>query len=146
MPVWNLQIKGMKHFNLIRYYDPNTGEKKYLQILNDLSEDWERIGEIVGFRPPQIEAIGNTGSHRTSNECLHEVITRWLQNADNMPFSKRFPSNWIGVYNLLEDSKHNSIADDLKSAIEAFCSDLHENFNDGENFYELFGDKILRYK
>ena len=133
-PVWNLQIRGLKHFNLIRYYDPNAGGKKDLQILNELSADWKRIGEILGFRPPQVEAIRNSGAHRTSNECLHEVITRWLQNADNMPSSKRFPSNWTGVYNLLEDSKHISIADDLKSAIEAFCSDLRENFNDGENF------------
>ena len=40
-----------------------------------------------------------------------------MQNADNMPFNKRYP--WNGLYNMLMDSKHGATANDLKAAITA---------------------------
>ena len=123
----------MKYLNLIRYHDPNTSEKKELRILNNLSADWEVIGEILGFRPPEIIAIQHAGAGKTPIQCLQEVISKWIQNADNMPFSKRYPCNWTGLYNILMDSKHGTTANDLKAAITASSSDLHQSFDDGEN-------------
>ena len=38
-------------------HDPNTSKKKELRILDDLSADWECIGEILDFRPPEINAV-----------------------------------------------------------------------------------------
>ena len=122
----------MKYFHLIRYYDPSTGEKKELMILDDLSPDWEHIGETLGFRPPEIKTILYAGASKTPLQCLLHVFTKWLDNADDMPFKKHFPSNWTGVYNLLVDSQHGTTAKDLKAAIEASYSDLHHNFDDGE--------------
>ena len=126
----------MKYFRLIRYRDPN-GEIKELRILDDLSPDWEGIGETLGFKPSVIKAIRNAGSGKTPLQCLRDVFTRWLDNADNMPFKKRFPSNWTGVYNLLLDSQHGTTAKDLKAAIKASYSDLHQNFDDGEPSIEV---------
>ena len=123
----------MKYFNLIRYHDPNTSEKKELRILDDLSTDWEFIGEILGFRPPEINAIQHARPCITPIQCLQEVISKWIQNAD-MPFRKRYPCNWNGLYNMLTDSKHGATANDLKAAIIASSSDLHQSFDDGENY------------
>ena len=132
MPVWNVQLREMQCLNLIRYYDPNTSEKKELRILDDLSADWEDIGVILGFRPQEIKAIQNAGAGRTLIQCLREVISKWMQNADKMPSSKRYPWNWTGFYNMLEDSKHGATANDLKAAINSSFSDLHQNFDAGE--------------
>ena len=132
----------MEYLNLIRYHDPNTGEKEELKILDDLSADWECIGEILGFRPQEINAIRHAGAGKTLMQCLREVISKWIQNADNMPSSKRYPCNWTGLYNMLMDSKHGATANDLKAAITASSSDLHQSFDDGENYIE---DYALSY-
>ena len=137
LPIWKLQIRGMKYLNLISYRDPNTSDKKELRILDDLSADWECIGEILGFRPPEIHAIRHAGAGKTPIQCLREVISKWIQNADNMPFSKQYPCNWNGLYNMLMDSKHGATANDLKAAVTASSSDLHQSFDDGENFIEV---------
>ena len=50
-----------------------------------------------------------------------------------MPSSKQYPCNWNGLYNMLSDSKHDATANDLKAAIKASSSDLHQCFDDGEN-------------
>ena len=131
----NEQIREMKYLNLIRYCDPNTSEKKELRILDDLSADWEDIGEILGFKPPEIRAIRHAGAAKTPIQCLRDVISKWMQNAEKMPSSKSYPCNWTGFHNMLMDSKHGTIANDLKAAITASCSDLHQNFDAGENFY-----------
>ena len=126
----------MKYLNLIRYHDPNTNEKKELRILDDLSADWECIGELLGFRPPEINAIRHPGAAKNPIQCLREVISKWMQNADNMPFSKRYPCNWNGLHNILMDSKHGATANDLKAAITTYSSDLHQGY-DGENYIEV---------
>ena len=137
LPVWNVQIRDMQCLNRIRYRDPNTSEKKELRILDDLSADWERIGEILGFRPPEIDAIRHAGAGKTPTQCLSDVISKWMQNAEKMPSSKRYPWNWTGFHNMLEDSKHGATANDLKAAINSSCSDLHQNFDAGEKFYAV---------
>ena len=122
--------------NLIRYHDPNTNKKKELRILDDLSADWEFIGEILDFRPPEIDAIRHPGAGKTPIHCLQGVISKWLQNADSIPSSKQYPCSWNGLYNMLKDSKHGATANDLKAAITASSSDLHQSFDDGENCIE----------
>ena len=126
----------MEYLNLIRYYDPNTSKKNELRILDDLAADWECIGELLGFRPPEIEAIRHPGAGRIPIQCLREVISKWIENADNMRSSKQYPCNWNGLYNILINSKHGATASDLNAAITASSSDLHQNFDDGENFIE----------
>ena len=122
--------------NLIRYRDPNTSEKKELRILDDLSADLECVGENLGFRPPEINAIRHAGARKTTIQCLREVISKCIENADNMPSSKQYPCNWTGLYNLLMDSKHGATVNDLKAAITASSSDLHQSIDDGENYIE----------
>ena len=136
LPTWNVQIRGMKYLNFIRYHDLNTSDKKESRILDDLSADWEDIGEILGFRPPEINAIRHAGAGKTPIQCLREVISKWIWNADNMPSSKQYPCNWNGLYNMLMDSKHGATANDLKAAITGSCSDLHQSFDDGKNYIE----------
>ena len=41
--VWSTEVRRMSSLNLIRYYDPKTGEKKDLRILEDMAENWERL-------------------------------------------------------------------------------------------------------
>ena len=127
---WDVQIKGLSYFNLIKYDDPNTGEKKELRLLQDLSADWKNIGEILGFSPSEIEAIQNAGAGKTPDQCIRDVFSKWIQNADN----KRYRSNWRGVHELLKDSRYGATANDLKAAIEAPYSDLHQSFEKSKNF------------
>ena len=126
----------MKYFNLIRYHDPITSEKKELRILDDLSTDWVDIGVILGLRQEEINDIQYGRSWKNPIQCLREVISKWIQNADNMPFRKRYPCNWRGLYNMLRDSKYGATANDLKAAITASSSDLHQSVDDGKNYIE----------
>ena len=59
-----------------------------------------------------------------------------MQNADNMPSSKHYPSIWTELYNILMDSEHGATANDLKAAITAHSSDIYQSFDDGENYIE----------
>ena len=126
----------MKYLNLIRYRDPNTSEVREVRILDDLAADWECIGELLDFRPPEIDAIRHAGAGKAPIQCLREVLSKWIQNAVNMPSSKRYPCNWTGVYNLLMDSKHGTTASDLKAAVTASTSDFHQSVDDGEYYIE----------
>ena len=73
-PIWKVQIREMKYFNLIRYCNPNTGEKKELRILDDLLAGWEDIGQILCFKPFQIEAIRYPGAGKTPFQCLGKLL------------------------------------------------------------------------
>ena len=136
LPIWKVQIRDTKYLKCINYHDPNTSEKRELRILDNLSADWEDIGENLGFSPPDINAIRHSGAGKTPMQCLREVIAKWMRDADNMPYSKRYPCNWTGLYNLLMDSKHGTTANDLKAAITASRSDLRGFFDEGENYIE----------
>ena len=143
LPVWSVEIRRMEYFNLIRYYDPITEKKKEMKILEDLSAYWVVVGDILGFSPSEIEAIRNAGAGKTPVQCIRDVFTKWMKNADGMPNSKRFPSNWAGVYNLLKDSQQSTLAKDLKDAIEAYYSDLNQNFDKSKYSLQLFDDHIV---
>ena len=122
----------MSSLNLVRYYDPKTGEKKELRILEDIAADWAEIGEMFGFRPPEIKTIRAAGASKTPNQCLRDVLTRWMADAYGMPYSDRFPSTWQGIHNLLVKSLHSNTAKYLKDAINSTYSDLHDNFDNGK--------------
>ena len=126
----------MQYLRLNRYRDPYTSESKELRIINDLEANWERIGETLGFRPPEINTIRRLGSGRTPEQCLEEVFSKWMENVDKMPSCKRYPCNWKGVYNLLMDSNHSVLASSLNSAVTASRSDLNQTFDQGENYIE----------
>ena len=127
----------MQYFELIRYHDPNTSEKKALRILDDLSADWENIGETLGFKPPLIDhIIRHAGSGNTPIQCLREVISQWMLDVVGIPLSVHYPCSLGGLYNMLIDSEHGAIANDLKVAITTSSSDIHGNFDDGENYIE----------
>ena len=122
----------MKLLHLIKYHDPNS-KKNELRILEDLSADWEHIGETLGLRTPEINAIRNAGAGKTTIQCLREVISKWMQNADYMRYHEKYPCTWTGLYNMLIDSDHGATANKLKAAILATSSDLHNSFVEGEN-------------
>ena len=63
----------MKYLNLISFIGTNR-KKKVLRILDDVSADWECIAEILGFRPPELNAIRHVGAGKTTIQCLREVI------------------------------------------------------------------------
>ena len=126
----------MKYLNLIKYHDLDTSEKKELRILKDLAADWENIGETLGLGPSEIATIRNAGAGTTPEQGLRGVITVWMQNADNMPCSKLYPCTWTGLYKVLMDSEHGTTANNLKAAISATRSDLHQNYDDGEIYTE----------
>ena len=115
----------MMYLNHIEYHDPNTSEKKELRILDDLSADWVDIGEILGLKPSEIEAIKHPGAGKKQIDCLREVFSKWICNADSMSSSKH-PCNFYGLYTLLINSKHGTTANNLEAALTDSSSDLHQ--------------------
>ena len=124
----------MGSLNLVRYYDPKTGKKEDLRILEDIAADWEEIGEMLGFRPPEIKTVRGAGAGKTPTQCLRDILTKWIANSNGMPNSDRFPGTWQGIHNLLVNSLHGTTAKDLTNAINTTYSDLHNNFDKGKFF------------
>lgn len=118
----------MSYFHIIRHCDPLTGNKRELKITQEVCANWKTIGELLGFTPGVIATVKNPGAGKTPEQCFCDIITRWMKNASKLPRKERYPNNWTGVYNLLEDAEHASLANHLKAAVEAICSDLHGNF------------------
>ena len=118
----------MHYLNLIRYRDAQTNEGRELRIVNCLAANWERFGETLGFQPPEINTIRHAGAGKTPEQCLRDVLTRWMQDSVHMPNHDMYPCTWKGLVCVLNDSQNGDIADNLSAAIEASSSDLYHNY------------------
>ena len=59
----------MSSLNLIRYYDPKTGKKKDLRILEDIAENWERLVKNI----PVFTTEGGQIITSISRKRMHRV-------------------------------------------------------------------------
>ena len=116
---------------LFKYIDPKTNQHKEISIIHSLAYNWREIGTIIGFPDHIIKAIYNAGSGREPNDCMQEVMSKWLNNAPGMPKYKQYPDNWTGVYNLLMDALQSKLAANLCDAVNAQVSDLRGNYKKG---------------
>ena len=105
-----------------------------IRFRKELAPIWRDIAQLLAFGYNEIQGIEKPGSGKTFEACLDDVIGRWMANAPNMSNAGRYPANWRGFHNLLEDAERGVLAGNLRAAIEAGRSDIHKNFDDGKHY------------
>ena len=120
----------IESLQLIKFFDPETGEHREIRILDDLAPYWKKIAELIGISPCHIKSIAKQDS---DFDCLRDVIGEWLANA---PHCKRYSEKWRGLYNLLKDGRQEKLAADLKAALNAEKCSIRGNYDEG-SFYRF---------
>ena len=118
----------MDYLQLIKYFDPETGEHREIRVLDDLAPYWRKIAELVGIPPYHIKSIAKQES---DVDCLRDMIGEWLANAPLMPHCKRYSEKWRGLHNLLKDGRQEKLAADLEAALNAEKCSIRGNCDEG---------------
>ena len=89
------------------------GELKNIRVIKKTSNDWEKLGDILGCEPDDLENI-RTKRRENPESCCRDVFCEWLVKG---AIDTNYPMNWSGVVALLEDCDHRVLADELKEAL-----------------------------
>ncbi len=125
------------HLQLIKYIDSVTGKKETIRIYDELAPNWRKVGKILGFQEYTLRTVESSGSGKTPEQCITDIMGRWKDNAPNMVNKDRFPGNMRGVYNLLVDAEQSELARRLDTALKAHTSSLRGNFTGSEWVIQL---------
>ena len=89
---------------------------KEIFIRDQIANDWEELFLCLNFEPADaasstIETIQNNARHQVEEAC-REVLLMWLSGA-----SGRKPVAWATLIEVLNDLKHDSLAEEIKSEL-----------------------------
>ena len=115
-------------FFSIEYYDidvKNTylswmdytanGKTQVVKIYDSSAHMWRRIGENLGIEAGILTSIGRDGYD--DRDRVTRVLSKWLENASNLPHSDLYPLTWKGLINLLQRSDLAKLAKDVHTAL-----------------------------
>ena len=89
------------------------GDVKKIRVIKKTSNDWEKLGDILGCEPSDLENI-RTRRRENPESCCRDVFCEWLEKGG---IETNYPMNWSGVVELLEDCDHKVLAEELKEAL-----------------------------
>ena len=112
---------------MIRWID-RDGAHKSLRIYRELASCWKNVSNLIGLSDADKKSIQNPGAGKETTDCIPEVLGKWMENASGLPAKERYPLNWQGMCNLLEDCEKSSLCTQLKEALAAKVSTLKGNY------------------
>lgn len=83
--------------------------------------NWKTIARKLGLEDTVPGFTNSTAKqHRDDDrECVIQVFGKWLENANGLPYAKRYPKSWEGLHTLLVDSELGEVAKKLYTALSA---------------------------
>ena len=120
----------VKHYfvSLLEWIDWATGEKKTVRVYNRAAWKWRNIAECLGLEPGEIARIRR--NHFSDDGRVMDVFRHWFDNANYLPNRNKYPKNWSGLIQLLNDSDLKQLSEMVKTALSAASSNIK-----GELFY-----------
>ena len=124
-----LQPLSTKLFRLIKWIpDGETTERK-LKIAETIAPKWRDVAMLIGTNNSKIESIQNSGSGKTPEQCLYDVLRIWEVGSNEE--SNEYPYSWDGLLGLLNDIECVVLVGDLTVALSSEKStvrgNLHQN-------------------
>ena len=109
-----VQCPTVSNLTLLTWTD-QSGQRKKLQIIEEMSNEWKRVGRLLGLSMSTISHFEDL--HPNGNvRCCELVFNKWINNNGYPP---NYYYNWDGVCELLADMGHHQSAEDLSDALES---------------------------
>lgn len=89
-----------------------SGDK--IVLIETTAVHWRRLGTTLGIPEQVLKGFATTHT-REQEECLREVLQRWLDRG-SVP-KESYTVNWEGLINALEDTGLDVVADDMRQMI-----------------------------
>lgn len=86
-------------------------QQKMLRIIKLASNKWKELGCSFGIEESELSGL-EIQHQKNQEQCCRAVLQRWLQSG-----SKNYPVTWSGLIDALENSEHETLARDLKTAL-----------------------------
>ena len=79
--------------------------------MENIAYKWRTIGELIDLPFSKLETLAE--EHRDKPEhCCRSVLGQWLENPP-----EDYPATWVGLVELLEDSKLGEVVSQLRTAL-----------------------------
>ena len=98
-----------------------------MTIYDTAEGKWCKIAEYLGLNPNKVKSIRR--DCHDDHERVTEVFFEWLNNANQLPNSRKYPKKWSGLIRLLKDSELGELAEDLWSALNAPLNSIKDNLS-----------------
>jgi hypothetical protein len=96
---------------VLKYTD--KGVRKKVRIIDDACQKWKKITRLI-CDDANVLSVLEQRYHEDPEECLRQVLNEYF-------FSKKpqeYSQDWNGLIELLDDVKLESLAEDLKCALQ----------------------------
>ena len=104
---------SLRFLKLFKWRD-ESGVKQQLRIIELISSKWQDLATLVGLSMSQMDGIEKQSLLDTEKCCLR-VFDHWI--ISNGEFTD-YPITWSGLHELLEDTGHRALAEQLKTALQ----------------------------
>lgn len=102
----------LSFLTLFKWKD-GQGVVQRLRIIKKVSAEWRELGRLIGFGAADLRRIDRL-EHLDNVECCVDVFNHWIDN-DGHPTN--YPLTWQGLYDLLCDIEHDTVASYMKMAL-----------------------------
>ena len=99
----------LRHLNIIKWED-ESGKVQRFNLKEKISHKWRTIGILLGLTYSKLQSLDH--EYRDPFESCQAVLDLWL---DNPP--PDYPATWQGLVDLLEDSKLDKVATELRTVL-----------------------------
>jgi hypothetical protein len=113
-------VPDLEFLTLFKWKDAQ-GVEQELRIVSTVSAKWRELGFLVGLISPELDGFDRRSLHNNFECCVH-VFSHWCSNDGHPP---KYPLNWKGLYDLLCDAKHKTVAKDLEEALASRGVSIH---------------------
>ena len=106
-----------RHLNIIKWEDEN-GKIQQFYLTEEIAHKWHTIGELVGLTYSKLQSLDDEYRYRFESgvpwpeECCRAVLDLWLSNPP-----LKYPATWQGLTDLLEASKLDEVATELRTVL-----------------------------
>ena len=88
------------------------GKQKKLEIIKNISAQWQTLGFRVGLTLEECDEI-ESQDNKIHSKCCVRVFSKWIERNG----CRDYPLSWQGLYDLLCDIDKDAVAEKLKRAL-----------------------------
>ena len=99
----------LRHLNIIKWED-ESGKIQQFCLTRIIAHKWRTIGELLDLTYSKLQSLDH--EYRDPFVSCQAVLDLWL---DNPP--PNYPATWQGLIDLLEDSKLDEVAIELRTVL-----------------------------
>jgi hypothetical protein len=105
------ELPTLDELEIFKYTD--KGKMKKVRVIDDACHKWKKITRLI-CNDASILSELEQRCHGDPEECLRQVLNDYFLSKK----PRRYSQDWNGLIELLDDAKLESLAEDLKCALQ----------------------------